>query len=540
MPIWKKPQKDNDARQRVIDLGAIDSLRFVQYQQWHDLLLAGPTRSVVGTLGNDFPGLYYYDPRQRVEHVLMFDGPIDWRTCTLDRRVAVGPDGKSHLFVGLFSDTDLDKSILVKDFEQERQFLKGQDSEDRDAMPDQWEELRILTRESFRLLPIPNAGVAYDWETTASKCLATLNKRRSYRELAGNKLLLFFQTFEGEKSTYIQVPAKEYERTAELISQAGLASSLLSYAEGKLRAGDVFRELGLNLERTLNYFYDPETEFFNNTYPPRGEEWTRAVIDTWYPVHNLFHVLRAARLALDKELLGLAHKAVNRAISFVHACNYQIPLFAKLSKASEQGSANDAGIIGFALNPSVLGMYAMLLVEAAMAFPEDADRYRGEAADALMNLHRWPIHQLFHQTIQLSWAAWASHRLGKHEWRDDFVRCLLLSCYRRGEHAGLFQGCAGLMYPTFRESVEAVTPWIEFMDDIPDLPLRNVLDLVFDKARRFLSPAPHSPLPQEGLATLEQPLAGNIGIAIYAAPQLFDLAHLQRKLIRKRAEGIER
>jgi hypothetical protein len=387
---------------------------------------------------------------------------------------------------------------------------------------------------------MPEAGKPNDWATTASQCLATLKERGSYSALAGNEFLLFFQTFESGTSTYEQLPTKEYDRSAELISQAGLASSLLSCAEGKLRDGDEYKKLGLTLEKTLKYFYDPETELFNNTYPPRGEEWTRAVIDTWYPVHNLFHVLRAARLALDKELLGLAHKAVNRAISFVHACNYQIPLFAKLSKASEQGSANDAGIIGFALNPSVLGMYAMLLVEAATVFPEDADKYRGEAADALMNLHRWPIHQLFHQTIQLSWAAWASHRLGKHEWRDDFVRCLLLSCYRRGEHAGLFQGCAGLMYPTFRESVEAVTPWIEFMDDIPDLPLRNVLDLVFDKARRFLSPAPHSPLPQEGLATLEQPLAGNIGIAIYAAPQLFDLAHLQRKLIRKRAEGIER
>jgi hypothetical protein len=311
----------------------------------------------------------------------------------------------------------------------------------------------------------------------------------------------------------------------------------LSYAEGEVRDGDKYRKLGLCLEETLKYFYDPETELFNNTYPPRGEEWTRSVIDTWYPVHNLFHVLRSARLALDKTLLGLAHNAVNRAISFARACNYQIPLFAKLSKANEQGSTKDAGVIGFAMNPSVLGMYAMLLVEAATVFPEDAYRYRAEATDALTNLHRWPIHQLFHQTIQLSWAAWASHRLGKSEWRDDFIRCLLLSCYRRGEHAGLFQGCAGLMYPTFRETVEAVAPWIEFMDDLPGLPLREILEQVFDKAQHFLSPAPHWPLPQEGLATIEQPMAGKIGIAIYAAPQLFDLAHLQRAFIRKKSGG---
>jgi hypothetical protein len=531
--LWNHSQKDADSRRRVIDLGPIDPLRFVQYQQWHDLLLAGPTSSVVGTLGNDFPGLYYYDPREQVERVLMFDGPIDWRTCTLDRRVVMYSDGHPHLLVGLFGDRGLDRSIQVKVFEQKRQFLGGQEAGDRDAMPNQWEALEVLTRESFKLLPMPKAGEPHNWVNTAPQCLTTLIKRRSYRELGGNKLLLFFETFEGEQSTYRQVPSKEYKGTAELISQAGLASSLLNYAEARPREGEAFGELGLSLEKTLNYFYDPKTEFFHNTYPPRGEEWTRAVVDTWYPVHNLFHVLRAARLALDENLQEKAYKAVNRVISFVHACNYQIPLFAKLSNANEQGTTNDARVIGFALNPSVLGMYAMLLVEAATAFPEDAGRYRSEATIALTNLHRWPLHQLFHQTIQLSWAAWASHRLGKHEWRDDFVRCLLLSCYRQGEHAGLFQGCAGLMYPTFRESVEAVTPWIEFMNDIPDLPLGKILDLVFDKARLFLSPAPDSPLPQEGLATLEEPHAGEIGIAIYAAPQLFDLADLQRKSIRK-------
>jgi len=534
MSIFKLSQKDKSARRRVIDLGAIDPLRFVQYQQWHELFLAGPTRSVVGTLSNDFPGLYYYDPREQMEYVLMFDGLIDWRACKLDRRVIDCPDGKTHLLVGLFSDTELDNSIRLQEFKRERTFLGGQEADDRDAMPDQWEALEILTRQSFKLLPMPKAGAPYDWETGALECLATLNKRRNYRDIGNNKLLLFFETFESEESSYKLKPSREYKGTAELISQAGLASSLLSYAEKTTKDGEEFTKLGLSLEETLNHFYDPETEFFNNTYPPKGEEWTRAVVDTWYPVHNLFHVLRAARLALDKELQGLVHKAVNRAISFVHACNYQIPLFAKLSKANEQGSTKDASVIGFALNPSVLGMYAMLLVEAAQTYPEDADVYRSEATEALRNLHRWPIHQLFHQTIQLSWAAWASHRLGKPEWRDDFIRCLLLSCYRQGEYAGLFQGCAGLMYPTFRETVEAVIPWLEFLDDIRELPLRGILDLVFDKGRHFVSPQPHSPLPQEGLATIEQPLAGQIGIAIYATPQIFDLAHLQRELIRRK------
>jgi hypothetical protein len=531
MSIWKRFSNDEELRRKVIDLGIMDPLRFVQYQQWHELFIAGPTRSVVSTISNDFPGLYYYDPREQVEHVLMFEGPIDWRSCKLDRRIVEDPDGKSHLLIGLFSDSKLDKSIQVRDSEHKRDLFGGQKPSDRDAMPDQWEALETLTRESFKLLPMPKASELYDWETVAEQCLATLRKKRQYRDIGEEKLLLFFQSFESEESTYKPKLSNEYKGTAELLCQAGLASSLLSCAKMKWKNSPPFEELGLSLEKTLNCFYDPGTGFFQNTYPPNGEEWERAVVDTWYTFHNLFHVLRAALLAGDQQLKRKVHKAVNRAISFVHACNYQIPLFAKLSNAKEQGSRNDGGVIGFALNPSVLGMYAIVLVEAADGFPEDAEDYREEAMTALLQLRRCPWSQMFHQTVQLSWAAWAAHRLGRSDWRDDFTRCLLLSCYRQGEHAGLFQGCAGLSYPAFRETVEAVSPWIEWLYDAKELPLRLVLDLVLDKAQHFLSKGPHASLPQEGLATVEQPAAAQIGVAIYAAPQIFDLASLQKKLI---------
>jgi hypothetical protein len=533
MAFLKRFMDNENLRRRVIDLGIIDPLLFVQDLQWRELFIAGPTRSVVGTLSNDFPGLYYYDPRDQVEHILMFRGPIDWRFCKLDRRVVEGSDRKHHLLVGLFSDRKVDASVHVQHSEYKRTFLGGQIPIDRDAMPDQWEALGVLTRESFKLLPMPKAGEPYDWETAAEQCLDTLKKKRRDRQMGMGKVTLpiFFQSFESAESTYRPEPLDEYQGTAELICQAGLASSLLSYEKTGPKNSQAFKELGLSLEKTLKYFYDADTGFFHNTYPPRGDEWKRAVVDTWYTFHNLFHVLRAARLARDKKLEKLVHDAVNRVISFVHACNYQIPLFAKLSKAKEQGLPNDASVIGCALNPSVLGMYAMVLVEAADAFPEDARVYHDEAMKALMLLRRWPWHQMFHQTIQLSWAAWAAHRLGRPDWRDDFARCLLLCCYRQDEYAGLFQGCAGLSYPAFRETVEAVSPWIEWLTEAKELPLRMLLDLVLEKAQRFLSEGPHAGLPQEGLETREQPGAGAIGVAIYAAPQVFDLAGLQKKLI---------
>lgn len=529
MALWKPRIDAQESQRKVIDLGIMERLQFVQKQQWHELFIAGPTRSVVGTCSNDFPGLYYYDPRDQVEHVLMFDGPVDWTHSKLDRRIEeVG--GKSHLLLGLFSEVKLDPKIRLLHSEYKREFFAGQEAGDRDAMPDQWEALEVLTRESFRLLPLQKAGDYYDWQDAAKQCMATLNRERHYRNIGNEKIMLFFETFESDTSTYQLKPSKEYRGTAELVCQAGLASSLLSYASSKPKDVEAFRDLGLSLEKTLSNFYDRETGFFHNTYPPRGEEWTRAVVDTWYCFHNLFHVLRASILAHDQALRHLAHQAVERAIKFVHACDYQVPLFAKLAKTNGQGSVEDAKLIGVAINPSVLGMYAMVLVEASAAYRKDGARYREEALEALRHLRRWPGHQMHHQTAQLSWAAWAAHRLGKRDWRDDFTRCLLLSCYRAGEHSGLFQGCAGLQYPAFLETVDAVTPWMEWIHEIKEPPLSAVLDLVFQKAGRFLSAGAHAGLPQEGLATKEQPQAGGIGVAIYAAPKVFDLAVLQRML----------
>jgi len=63
------------------------------------------------------------------------------------------------------------------------------------------------------------------------------------------------------------------------------------------------------------------------------------------------------------------------------------------------------------------------------------------------------------------------------------------------------------------------------------LPLKEILVHVLSKAKAFLVATLHSEgLPQEGLATLEQPEADKVGVAIYAAPQVFELARLQKQL----------
>lgn len=513
----------------ILDLGEIKPIRYVQYQQWHDVFISGPTRNLVGNIGNDFPGLYYYDPRTQIEYVIMFEGKIDWRISSIERKlVQTKEDPKIYnLYVGLFSDEPIDKTVQKRIWKEKKVLISNIEKRHRDSMPNQWEALEILTRESFNLLKLPTPQQNNNWSSIALTCLNTLKKKQKFQGNVG-KLWVFFDTFDSNVSTYDLEPKEAYPGTSELIVQAGLASSLLSYSKLKVDNAEEYAILGHQLAETLYNFYDNKTGFFQNTFPQKSEEWSRGVIDTWYTFHNLYHVLFASQFLEDKTLFKLACGTVERAIRFVRSCNYQIPLFAKLGPIKEDSELPDGSVIGYALNPSVLGMYAMILTLAAKLLPEKKDKYQKEAILALKVLKRWPISQLFHQTIQLSWAASACHKLGLIEWRDDFTRCLLLSCYRQGSIAGLFQGCAGLNYPAFRETVDAIVPWIEWINKTPfDLPLRQIIDLVFDKAVHFIAKGSNSGLPNEGLKTLEQPEADKIGIAIYAAPQVFDLARLQ-------------
>jgi hypothetical protein len=529
-------KKKSDRCQIILDLGEITPIRFVQYQQWHDVFLAGPTKNVVGRTGNDFPGLYYYNPVTQKEHVLMFNGIIDWRISGLERKVIKIEDSQNiyHLAVGLFSERPIDKSVKMLHWERTRDLEIDIEKTHRDSMPNQWEALEILTRESFRLMSLPlptQTSEIPDWSLNAHNCLKTLIKKRRFQGYAGTELWIFFETFAGNASTYGLQPVEAYAGTSELIAQAGLASSLLSYSKLKIKNAKDYEQLGKELAETLHNFYDKNTGFFQNTFPPKSEEWTRGVVDTWYTFNNLYHVLNAAHISKNEKLFKLACKALERAIKFVRSCNYQIPLFAKLKTSEGASEYEDGSVIGYAMNPSVLGMYAMILTFAATLLPNKKDEYQKEAILSLGILRRVPLSQMFHQTIQLSWAASACNNLGLTEWRNDFTRCLLLSCYRQGEVAGLFQGCAGLDYPAFRETVEAIIFWGDWINKDPGgLPLRQIIDLVLYKAVKFLAKGSHAGLPNEGLPTLEQPEAGRIGIAIYAAPQVFDLARLERLL----------
>ena len=291
------PHTGRGTFERVITLGKMNPLRFSQYQQWHEVFIEGPTRSVVGTIGNDFPGLYYNDPRTQEEHVVMVKGPVNWSKSRLVRRIGT-VRRENYLEIALISSGHLPKEVSLEHWHQVRPIGPGLDSQSRDAMPDQWEALETLMGRSFELLPLPKVGRLHDWQRTAGLCLQTLEQVKVMQLQGDASMYVFFRTFRSNVSSYGReiVPDTQFQGTAELICQSGLASALLAYATVKPKHWQDYQSLGLELAGTLGHFYDPKTAFFQNTFPPRGEEWERRVIDTWYVFHNLYHILRIVSL----------------------------------------------------------------------------------------------------------------------------------------------------------------------------------------------------------------------------------------------------
>jgi hypothetical protein len=191
---------------------------------------------------------------------------------------------------------------------------------------------------------------------------------------------------------------------------------------------------------------------------------------------------------------------------------------------------------GGKLNIAAGGLYADAMVSAASLLPRRADEFLAEAAEALTVIRRFPVQQTFHQPESLARAAESAFVLGDEDSSyvrvgEDFINALLLMQYRDSVNGGLFEGCAGMMYPTFRESVAALMTLALLGDRLPKLPTKNMCELGLARCFRFLEHyGSDAVLPVEGLPTKEVPGGGTVGTAIYAAGGVFDLAHLQKSL----------
>lgn len=503
----------------------LNLLTYRQSTQWHELIIAGPAINCAGSRGNSFPGIYCYNPATKTEWVVMADGPVDWSEC----RLSVSPKDAA-LELGLFSTGVIDPQVSLKVWHSEI-----------NEVPSQWHALETLIAKSFALIPLPTRpDYTPDWVELAAGCLAGLSSVGQHplaQQLGG----VAYHSMLDERNSMYAKP-KPY---IELIPQVSIARAL-HRATQNTPVEDIAGISRKLVERVIPCFFNSELGVFENTYS--GDRRTRqkrsprrslkkahgsppsknVVLETWYALSNLSDVLYLCEAFPTDGLRELAIESVLTWIAIGKGIGHIWPLFLNVTTWESQGGK---------LNVAAGGLYADVMLAASRIWPDRAEELKAEAAQALTVMRRFPVQQLFHQPEQLARAAESAFLLGVEDrsyekMGHDFVHALLLMMYRDPINAGLFEGCAGMMYPTFRESVASLTTLAALGDNVRELPIRSICELGLSRCYRFLE---HSgagrALPREGLATKEVPNAGYIGTAIYAAGGVFDLAYVQRTLM---------
>jgi len=458
--------------------------------------------------------MYYYHPTERAQWVVMVEGPVDWRECML----GVSPRDW-HLELGLFSTGAIADDVRLRVWRSELT-----------EAPGQWQALETLTNVSFQLSPLQTTRAATpDWERLASRCLAGLASPQVMHPLASRLGGVAYHSM-WDQYRNIYVRPKAY---IELICQASIARALHRAAKHLPLAGaeKISEQLA---EQVIPRFFNRTLGMFDNTYagsrsqlPSEAARREHAVVETWYSLSNLGDILYLSREYPHNEALRKqAEQAVMTWLAIGHEIGHVFPLFLDVTTREGHGAGS--------LNIAVGGLYADVMLAAAALLPHRADEFKAEAGKALTVLHRFPVQQMFHQPEMLARAAESAFRLSAEDIAyesigQDFLRALLLMQYRDKVNGGLFEGCAGMMYPTFRESVASLMTLASHRDKLPQLPGADICDLGIIKCRRFLKDyGTNGALPVEGLATREMEGGGSVGTAIYAAGGVFDLAFLQK------------
>jgi hypothetical protein len=295
------------------------------------------------------------------------------------------------------------------------------------------------------------------------------------------------------------------------------------------------RALVEHIRALLESFHRPAEHFIANNYPPRPAD---TYTDTWYFFENaLVKWPWLAHLTGDSALRDMFFDALSGAEQLARETNYLFPLFADAADWRPRGSL---------LNVSVGGIYAAGHVIAHQMTGEA--RHLDEAAAALRTMRQLPPGQLTHEPQHLGFAAAAARYLARQRpdeaWQmhaADFTCLLLRMGYWAPDPAvpfydprGMFQACASLSYPAFKENVECLTAWPELLRARIFPPGLRTLMAAFANLQRahnyaffdaFLpkgvrrGPCPH--IPYEDLATAEFTHTARLGKEIYGAGEVF-------------------
>jgi hypothetical protein len=227
-------------------------------------------------------------------------------------------------------------------------------------------------------------------------------------------------------------------------------------------------------------------------------------------------------LAGSKEITDHFLQAFQTAQKMARQYDYLFPIYYQVSTLLAEGAGT---------NYAIGGLYAWAAILAHRLTAEE--HYREEARRAIQVLYTVPSDRLFHEPQELAYGALAAAELGMRDQAAYLLYQQLRMFYwysdpsqKSHDVRGMVQAAASILYPAFKENVEAVLPWtgilkrgivfeglLRFMDQ-----QRRNNFYFFEDCTGNHQQASMAFIPFENLGTLELGgQTGNVGKEIYGA-----------------------
>jgi hypothetical protein len=505
--------------QIIIWLSSSSTLMEGQSGSWRRVLLGQPTRNSLGTSGNDLAAVYLLDQSVGIETMMYFDmDDMGWMSAdNLPRFLVyrcssisqIEKDGTQRLGIGLLADQATGNLLPEGDVSFTYWLLQRPLTRlltEQEAVVRWMEALFPLFEEKLSWPPC-----ASTWKDFAEGTIRDLQEKSATSVEADGHTGL--RAYVKESSQVWKQPADNFE----LMTLADVLWPSLLYLQ--LHPSPSFEIECHDLLADLPAFYHADTHSISNDFRRSPEE--RA--DSWYPFENAFiKYPMIGSLTGSKEVTAHFLDAFQTAQKMAEQYDYLFPIYYQVATLRAEGAGT---------NYAVGGLYAWAAILANRLTGEE--HYLEEARRAIRVLYTVPAERLFHEPQELAYGALAAAELGMQS-EAKYLLCEELRMFywysdpsqKSHDIRGMVQAAASILYPAFKENVEAILPWTGIMKR----------GIVFEVLLRFMDQqrrnnfyffqdcsgtgqkAPMAFIPFENLGTLELGgQTGNVGKEIYGA-----------------------
>ncbi len=520
LPAPLRLQRNGTFEPQIITwLSSTSTLMEGQSGSWRRVLLGQPTRNSLGTAGNDLPAVYLLDQSVGVETMMFFDmDEMAWMSeANLPRFLVyrcssisqIEKDGTQRLGVGLLADQATGDVLPAGEVRFTYWLLQR-------PLTRLITEQEAVTRWMEALLPLFEEKLkwpscATNWSEFAEGTVRDLqDKEATAAEADGHRGL----------RSYVKESSQIWKQSGdnfELMSVADVLWPSLLYL--RLHPSPSFEAECKELLADLPGFYNPATRSISNDYKRPADE--RA--DSWYPFENgLVKYPMIGSLSGSKELTDQFLAFFQTARKMAQQYNYLFPIYYQVASLRAEGAGT---------NYAIGGLYAWAAILAHRL--SSKAEYLEEARRAVRVLYTVPTDRLFHEPQELAFGALAAAELGMQAEAKYLLYEQLRMFYwysdpsqKNHEIRGMVQAAASILYPAFKENVEAILPWTGILKR----------GIVFEGLLRFMDQQRRNNfyyfqncsgggekagtpfIPFENLGTLELGgQTGNVGKEIYGA-----------------------